>query len=131
MTQPDTEQHADTKPGIRPATRYTIIGAAVLLVAGGIVALIALLSGPAPVDYKVIATGVGNAMWITPDGSGQLDLTTGTASQVIHAGKVAVTVTSTAADGASCRITAPDGTVVDEQRASGGASTVTCAAPKS
>jgi hypothetical protein len=129
MTQPDTDQQpqtATTPPHRSRTVRYAAIAAAVLLVAGGIVLLITLLSGPAPIDYKVTATGAGNAMWITPDGSGQLDLTTGTGTQTVHASKVSVTVTSTAADGASCRITAPDGTVVNERQ---GASSVTCATP--
>lgn len=124
------QQQADAQPGLRPALRYGVIGAAVLLVTGGIVALIALLSGPAPVDYKVTATGAGTAMWITPDGSGQLDMTAGTSTQTVHAGKVTITVNSTAADGASCSITTPDGAVVDEQRASGGAGTVSCSTEK-
>jgi hypothetical protein len=121
MTETDTQR--------RPYVRYAVIGAAVLLVAGGIVALIALLSGPAPVDYKVTATGAGTAMWITPDGSGQLDMTSGTGTQTVHASKVTVTVSSTAADGASCQITAPDGSVVDSQRTTSGASSVSCSTP--
>jgi hypothetical protein len=129
MTQHDTDHTAVPAPRRGPVLRYTVIGAAVLLVAGGIVALIALLSGPAPVDYKITATGTGNAQWITPDGSGNLDLATGTATYTVHAGKVAVTVTSTAADGASCRIEDPDGHVVDEQQAKGGATSVTCSTP--
>lgn len=125
------QQQADAQPGLRPALRYGIIAAAVLLAAGGIVALIALLSGPAPVDYKVTATGAGTAMWITPDGSGQFDMTVGTSTQTVHAGRVTVTVNSTAADGASCQIIDPAGNVVDSQQTSGGASTVTCSTTKS
>jgi len=123
MTQTETTR--------RPYVRYAVIGAATLIVAAGIVLLVKLLSGPEPVDYKVTATGAGTAMWTTPDGYGQLDLTAGTATQTVHASKVSVIVNSTAADGASCRITDASGVVVDEQQSSAGSSTVTCEAPKS
>ncbi len=131
MTQHDTDHTAVPAPHRRPVLRYAVIGAAVLLVAGGIVALITLLSGPAPADYKITATGAGNAMWITPDGNGNLDLTTGTATHTVHASKVTITVTSTAADGASCRIENLHGRVVDEQQARAGANSVTCSTDKS
>lgn len=114
----------------RRILRYVVLAAvAVLAVAAGIVFFIVKASGPAPVDYKITATGAGTAMWITPDGSGQIDMTAGTGTQTVHAGKVSVTVTSTAADGASCQIIAPDGKVVDTQTTSSGATSVTCATP--
>lgn len=127
MTQHDTGRPAAAS---RTRTlRYAAIAAAVLAVAAGIVLFIKLASGPAPVDYKITATGAGNAMWITPDGSGDLDMTAGSATQTVHAGKVTVTVNSTAADGASCRITDPNGVIVDEQQTRAGATSVTCTTP--
>jgi hypothetical protein len=98
--------------------RYVIAGVAVLIVAGAIVLFVKLASGPAPVDYKVTLTGVSNAVWITPEGSGTFDTSSGTATQTVHASKVAVTATIVGAD-AACQITSPDGQVVDSRQASG------------
>lgn len=116
----------ETATKTRAYLRYAAVGAAALILAAGIVILIKVLSGPAPVDYKVTVRGVGSAMWISPDGSGQIDLTSGSGTQTVHAGKVAVTVNSTSANGASCQIVDPAGNVVDSQETAGGASSVTC-----
>ncbi|WP_410633393.1 hypothetical protein [Amycolatopsis sp. cmx-4-83] len=113
----------------RMKLKYAVIGVVVLLVAGGIVTLIMLLSGPAPVDYKITATGAGTTMWITPDGSGEIVMVGGSGTETVHAGKVSVIVGSTPADGASCQITGPSGKVVDSQMTHRGGSSVTCSTP--
>lgn len=115
MTQ---QQHADPQAGAAPhsnALRYTVIAAAVLIVAAGIILFIKLASGPAPVDYKVSAHGNLSATWTSSTGTGKLDMYNGDDMQTVHAGTLTITVNSTMPTGATCQITGPDGTVIDKQ----------------
>ena len=124
MTEPETQR--------TPYLRYLGIGVAALVVVVAIVLIVRALSGPDPIDWKVTVTGVGTTGWTSPEGSGQIGLTAGSGTQVVHASKLTVTVSSTAADGATCQITDPGGRVVDDQRSRGGTGliSVTCSTEK-
>lgn len=115
-----------------PYLRYLGISAVTLVVVVALVLIGTLLSGPGPVDYKVTVTGAGTTGWTSPEGSGQIALTAGTGTQIVHASKLTVTVNSTAADGPTCQISDPGGRVIDDQQSHGGTGfiLVTCSTEK-
>ncbi|QKV75819.1 hypothetical protein [Amycolatopsis sp. Hca4] len=120
------------------ALLYTGIATAVLVVSAGVILIVNLPGGPPPVDYHVAVTGNVSASWVSDDGDGKLDLTTGGNSEMIRAGSLTITVQSTMPSGASCSIVGPNGNVVDDQitfppRGTSGedaATTVTCSTEK-
>ena len=94
--------------------RYAAIAVAVLTVAAGIVLLVKLTAGPAPVDYKVTAHGNISATWTSDTGTGKLDMYTGDGMNTIHAGSLTITVQSTMLTGATCAIKDTAGNTIDK-----------------
>jgi len=94
--------------------RYAAIAAAVLICAAGIVLLVKVTAGLAPVDYKITAHGNISATWISDSGSGKLDMYTGDGMDTVHAGSLTITVQSTMPTGATCAIKDAVGNTIDK-----------------
>ncbi|WP_409186474.1 hypothetical protein F9C11_20485 [Amycolatopsis sp. VS8301801F10] len=101
-----------TKPAI------ALIAVVVLAAVAGVIWLVRANSDPAPTDYQVTVRGNISANWNdSGTGAGSIDVSTGAATQTIHAGSFTLTVESTLPNGASCVVKDASGKVVAEDGA--------------
>ncbi|UKD55137.1 hypothetical protein L3Q65_46045 [Amycolatopsis sp. FU40] len=102
----------------RPAVTKPVIAAiavAVLAAVAGVIWLVRANSDPASADYQVTVRGNISANWNdSGTGAGSIDVSTGAATQTIHAGSFTLTVESTLPNGASCVVKDATGKVVAE-----------------